>query len=378
MALFLLPGCRDACAPGSAPSGLAATARPECDAQHPCGPWFVCRAATCLTDPRAPEPPAITSVELLPREPGRPAGARVKGTAEAGTQVRVFRFAECQSNAIGGEAFLAAERFASEGSVVELYTDPGAYQLSAMAYSPPPRLTISPCSAAWPLLVAPVLRDDWWKGTYASAEEATSWFRGLRDAQQKLSDSLPAPVRRAIEGATDFLPIGALNTSDHPQGLEDAAPASGDFNCDGKADFALVGTSKASALARALTEPADPPLGALELVYQEFHDVRLNRPAMVMVALSRADGSFGLQRLPGSHASALGTKALANLALGLAPDQPSAESDGCAALDPSLDLPWATAHACQVLAVGCCERGESQYVWSPRSQKLVGWSCNRE
>ena len=194
---------------------------------------------------------------------------------------------------------------------------------------------------------APPPEPAWWKAQFPSEGAATAWWSALRAQQAKYLAGLPAGLAAALADKKEFLPFAPFNRG----------YGQGDYNCDGAADYAVVGLKRSSEVAKALAEAAEPTLAALGPLWHEIHRLEQDDAAEVQIALS-GPGGFSLVSAAGS--------ALRNFG-----PFPASGEIGCSAPEAGFDLAWARANRCDVLAISCCEKDGFYLAWDRRGKKLV-------
>lgn len=169
----------------------------------------------------------------------------------------------------------------------------------------------------------------------------SGWWEQSRRAQAELNKKLPREVRASFDkAAAGFQPVAALS-----------ALAEGDFNCDGKADYALVSVPSESKLARALAAKKIPSDNKLKAAHADYLDFRYSDPATIWVALSGHARSW--ISLAGSAVETAGKVSLTG-------------ELGCAKLVPGQQVMWARENKCEGLKVG----GREYYLWDPEKKDL--------
>lgn len=301
-----------------APAGPAL----ECDAAHPCGPWKRCAFNACQPDPRAPGVVSL-AVEGLPAGSDGAHRVHVSGSAEAGTQVRLFGQGECLPGHL--VATLAAEELARgrDLAIQALYITPSAQAVS-------PAGVESPCTSLPTVKLPEGQQQLLAEARVASLEEAEAAHAAKRAAHAQLVGQLPPGL--TLPG--QWFPFAG-------------EVVSLDLNCDGVADLAIPVVERDSLAARGLTaELSGPALLRWTAAAREA--------GRLLVALSAPGGGFAFE----VH--------------GRPPAREATVREDCEIL-PRAELAWLKAHGCHALTFDTDneQSGDPTVVFDRRSGKLV-------
>jgi hypothetical protein len=164
-------------------------------------------------------------------------------------------------------------------------------------------------------------------GTTTRADDLQTWFEETKSIQKKYRQTIPEKVSSLLKKKhPSFRPF----TFD----IDPSEIARGDFNCDGKEDYAIVGVDKGNTLIQAFDGGGAP--ANYELVKKEYDTLNFGSPAKVMVILSSSKG-FLVKEEPGSYVRA-------------------SDSCGCCNSTTPADSEWIKKSKCKWLYIGCCEK----------------------
>jgi len=202
----------------------------------------------------------------------------------------------------------------------------------------------------------------------AYADEDTNWWTEFKSAVDDYVSSIPAEAKGSMSSHMKGfvpIPIGLIQRNKRNKPAHQVLH--GEFNCDGKQDYAVIGVNDTDPLAKALLSSQPLPREILKVASERYHSLTFSVPAVVWVGLSEASG-FTWKPYSGSYASIrkpfggdLFEKAKEQLA--------SRAKDG--GIMPEIDVRWAHEHRCEVLSIGCCEKPGMDYVWDRRSKQLI-------
>jgi hypothetical protein len=169
-----------------------------------------------------------------------------------------------------------------------------------------------------------------------TATSLVEWLSRAKETRARYQDSIPDSIRDQLsKSRPDFLPLSF--------GSESAEVVRGDFNCDGKEDYAVSGVSRASGLAKALLAK-NTPTSAIGQAKKEFDAYLNDQPAVVVIALSTAE-AIVWQEASGSYVANRGADC------------------GCCHGVSNSDLSWIKQHRCDFLYIGCCEKDGSYTIY---------------
>ncbi|MBS2023681.1 MAG: hypothetical protein JST92_14855 [Deltaproteobacteria bacterium] len=208
----------------------------------------------------------IQGATLVTPLPGQPAQIKVLGTASAGATVRIHADT-CQGTLLG--AGPVAE-FTSAG--ISIAAPARQDSLTLVAESVAAGAPVS-CSAAFQM-VLPAERpaaDSWKQAGFGSLADARAAWSKVAAAQAAFRKFLPAFAVEALQRARRA-PIAQL--SSFPK--QPLALVTGDYDCDGKADVALITLPLASRLGAALASDAPPEDALLGPLLVELRRIALD------------------------------------------------------------------------------------------------------
>lgn len=184
----------------------------------------------------------------------------------------------------------------------------------------------------------------------ARAEEAgelLAWRENVALAQTAYMKAIPAEVLRSLEKSKPEL---------RPLAFEMTQVARGDFNCDGKSDYALIAAPRSSAIFAGLQVGAKTQ--DIEKAKVEYHRLAYDKPTQVLIALSDTRGAWQWSTQAGSSVAV--------------PQDLGCTSWDDAARDLKLDVNWIKQKKCSLLSIGCCEKDGTVWVWDKNKKELVG------
>ena len=174
----------------------------------------------------------------------------------------------------------------------------------------------------------------------AADDDLKSWFEQTKQIQKQYRESLPSNIQRELERSTPELrPFVFQN--------ESRTLARGDFNCDGKQDYAVTVVQAASKLSEGFAD-SDPVEHSLSDLKQEYHRYSYDEPAEVVIVLSSSSG-FLIKRASASYASNSGS------------------SCGCCNSVSAADQELIKKLKCDFLYLGCCEKDGSYTIYEKDS-----------
>jgi hypothetical protein len=183
-----------------------------------------------------------------------------------------------------------------------------------------------------------------------------------------LTASMPLATCESYEELLDILiHIHSFDLLNWEQLRRNRPRMDGDFNCDGKQDYAVLGVNGTDPLAKTLLSAQTPSMEALKTVRDRYYSLSFNSPAVVWVGLSDTNG-FAWRTYLGSYVSI--SKSLEGDLFERAQVQVALRSNG-GINSPEIDAKWAHEHRCEILSIGCCEKPGMDYIWDQRNKQLI-------
>lgn len=302
--------------------------------------------------PSAPAAPVLRGATVLSSAPGETPRLRALGQAPDGARIELFVDVACTGPAAASGT---SARLESPGIDVPVPAGQRALKLFARSVSAADATRVSACTPPFELrLQGEVEPADAGAATSSASAVARAGWQRATEAQESLAKVLPAPVAAALAEAK-LVPVALLSRLPRSQ----APLVSGDYDCDGKPDVALVVLPQGSRLGAALARPRGQHAD-LEALVGELRRIALDGGSDLAVVSTRGagDGDRKVFTRPGNGLAASGKYVERDLCLPDAKDR--------------ADLAWLQGHACDVLEYLEGERaGSGVLVWDARSAGFV-------
>lgn len=201
-----------------------------------------------------------------------------------------------------------------------------------------------------------------------SADERTTWWKEVKSRRSQYLVAIPDHVRASLKAKdADFVPFPFESCMSPVGKSSKAAPLQGDFNCDGKPDFAISGIPGNEPFAAAFASTETPSSDEWELLRQQEMEWSWKKPAVVYIGLSDGAG-FAWVSVSGTCASKRG---VLNEELLRSAREDILEYRAKEVGPAGFDFDWISKKRCEVLTIGCCDGPGMDYLWNQRTKKLV-------
>lgn len=201
---------------------------------------------------------------------------------------------------------------------------------------------------------------------FSEYNENRNWWMDLQLSNREYVDSIPTKVLKSLQPHTkDFIPFAQVIRTGIGRRTK-AKVVTGDFNCDGKKDYAILGIRSNDAIVKVLTKVEQPASTELDMLRHHYSEL-MRDSNMVWVGLTEKD-NFNWTSYPGTS---IGIRGVLEGNLLKAANQDIKNYREKHLKPEGFDFEFIENHRCEVLTIGCCDKPGMDFIWNQRTRKLI-------